>query len=96
MYMRIVKASPRAGQIDELARRWEAFIGARLKEQPGFRHGHFGGDRTGNATAAVSVWDAKPDEAAMAAMVAEFRQQIADIAGDNPPVIEEYEVLVEV
>ena len=96
MYLRIVKASPQAGQVEELARRWQGFIGARLKQQPGFRHAYFGGGQAGSTTAAVSLWDARPDEAATAAMMTEFRQQIADIAGDTPPVIEEYEVLAEV
>ena len=42
MYMRIVRAQPPASQADELARNWQAFWPERLRDQPGFRHAHFG------------------------------------------------------
>jgi hypothetical protein len=76
-------------------RRWEAFFGARFKQEPGVRHAYVGYDRGANAFLTVTVWDAKPDEAAIAAIAAEFRPQVADLMED-PPVFEEYEVLAEV
>ena len=94
MYIRIVRAQTRPGQVEELARRWQGFIGPRIRATPGFRHAHFGADRAANTTVAVSVWDDRPEEAALEPMVREFRGQVADLAA-GAPAIEEYEVLAE-
>jgi heme-degrading monooxygenase HmoA len=96
MLIRIVKATPQPGQIDELARRWESFIGVRLKEMPGFRRAYFTADRGANATAAISVWDAPPDPATVGQMMQEFRERVSDLVGGTSPTVEEYDVLVEV
>ncbi len=92
MYIRIVRAQTKPGQVEELATRWHGFIGARMASMPGFRHAHFGADRTANTTVAISMWDDRPDSAALEPMVREFREQVADISG-GAPVVEEYEVL---
>jgi hypothetical protein len=47
MYLRIVKWTTQPGQVDEFARRWEVFSRSHLTGMPGFRHGHFAGDRRG-------------------------------------------------
>ena len=94
MYIRIVRAQTHPGQVEELARRWQGFIGPRLAGVPGFRHAHFGADRATNATVAVSVWDGRPDAAALEPMVQEFRGRVADLSA-GVPVIEEYEVLAD-
>ena len=94
MYIRIVRAQTKPGQVEELASRWHGFIGARMAGMTGFRHAHFGADRTANTTVAISVWDDRPDPAAMEPMVREFREQVADLSAGTP-VIEEYEVLAE-
>src|SRR6266545_2539250 len=43
MYLRIVKGVVQAGQIEELAKRWEANVGARITQQPGFHYAYFVG-----------------------------------------------------
>ena len=94
MYIRIVRAQTGPGQAEELATRWEGFIGARMRGMAGFRHAHFGADRAANTTVAISVWDDRPDAAALEPMVRAFREQVADLSA-GAPVIEEYEVLAE-
>ena len=93
MYIRIVRAQPKPGQVDELARRWKEFIAPRLVGVPGFRHGYFSGDRDANRAAGVTIWDEKPGAAAEQAMQ-EFRQHVQDIVA-GPPTIEDNEVLAE-
>ena len=63
MYMRIVRARPPEGQADEIAKRWAAFWPDKLREQPGFRHAHFGIDRATGAVSGVTVFDEQPDDA---------------------------------
>ena len=95
MYMRIVRGQVQPGQLDEMSRRWQDGIGARLSSEPGFRHGYFAGDRATNTTLGVTVWDQKPDEESMTQRMNNFRSQIQDILA-GPPTVEEYEVLNEV
>jgi quinol monooxygenase YgiN len=94
MYVRIVRPQLRPGQVDELAKRWEAFIAPRLREAPGFQHAYFSGNREQNTIAGVTVWDQRPPEVMQQAMQ-EFQAQVQDIM-TGPPTIEDYEVLVEV
>ena len=93
MYIRIVHGQPKPGQVDETARRWKEFLAPQLRSIPGFRHGYFTGDREANRVAGVTIWDAKPGEAADEAMRG-FRNQVQDITA-GPPVIEDNEVLAE-
>jgi heme-degrading monooxygenase HmoA len=95
MYLRIVKGEVQAGQTDEMAKRWEANVGARIKQLPGFRHAYFVGNRETNAVTGVTLWDTLPDRAALGQAMQEFQSKIADIA-TGPPTIEDYEVLVEI
>ena len=94
MYLRIVKGEVQAGQIEEMAKRWEANVGARLKQLPGFHHAYFVGNRETNAVTGVTLWDTPPDVAALGQVMQEFRSKVADIS-TGPPTIEDYEVLVE-
>jgi heme-degrading monooxygenase HmoA len=95
MYLRIVKGAVQAGQIQEMAKRWEANVGARIKQQPGFHHAYFVGNRETNAVTGVTLWDTLPDVAALGEVMKEFRDKVADIT-TGPPTIEDYEVLVEI
>ena len=92
MYIRIVRAQSHRGQIEELAKWWQALIGPRIKATSGFRHAHSGADRAANPTVAVSVWNQRA--AALEPMVQEFQGRVADLAAEVP-VVEEYEVMAE-
>jgi heme-degrading monooxygenase HmoA len=92
MYMRVVRNALQPGQIDEFTRRWETYFPSRYTAMSGFRHAYLGHDLAGNAILAVTVWDAKPDEAEIATHVAEFRPMVADISS-GPPSFEEYDLV---
>jgi heme-degrading monooxygenase HmoA len=92
MYMRVVRNSLKPGQIDEFARRWNTYFPSRYTVMSGFRQAYLGHDLAGNAILAVTVWDARPDEAEIAGHVAEFRPQVADISS-GPPSFEEYDLV---
>ncbi|MFL5760270.1 MAG: antibiotic biosynthesis monooxygenase family protein [Thermomicrobiales bacterium] len=94
MYARIVKAAVQAGQLDEMATRWEANVGTRMQQAPGFRHAYFVGNRESGAVTGVTLWDTPPDEAALRQVMQEFQPKVADIM-TGPPTVEDYEVLVE-
>ena len=95
MYLRIVRGrTAQAGQIDEMARRWETVVGARISQQPGFRRAYFVGNRETNAVAGVTLWEALPDAETTRRTIEAFREQVADIITGEPSV-EDYEVLVE-
>jgi heme-degrading monooxygenase HmoA len=95
MYLRIVKGAVQAGQIDEMAKRWEANVGARIQQMPGFRHAYFVGNRDTNAVGGVTIWDTPPDVAALGEAMQQFQGKIADIS-TGPPTFDDFEVLVEV
>jgi hypothetical protein len=76
MYMRIVRAQPPQGQADEVARKWEAFWPERLRDQPGFRHAHFGVDRVTGAIAGVTVFDEGPDDVLFERLSQEFQDTL--------------------
>jgi hypothetical protein len=95
MYLRIVKGAVQAGQIEEMAKRWEANVGARITQQPGFHHAYFVGDRETGAVTGVTLWDTLPDEAVMRQAMQEFQAKLADITTGVAPTVETYEVLVE-
>jgi hypothetical protein len=95
MYMRLVRNTLQPGQIEEFTRRWEAYFPDRYTQMPGFQHAHLGFDSGVNAILAVTVWEAKPDEAVIATHVAEFRPLVADISS-GPPAFEEYDLVVDV
>jgi hypothetical protein len=94
MYVRIVRAQAPPGQVEELARRWEAFWGVQMPQVPGFRHAHFAAGPETNATISISVWEQRPDTATMEPLMEQFREQVADISA-GPPVFEEYETLAD-
>jgi len=96
MYMRIVRAHPPEGQADEIAQKWEAFWPEKMRSLPGFRHAHFGIDRATGATAAVTVYDQKPDDALMEGFLREFRDMVGLGGSAQAPEITGYEVVVEV
>ena len=95
MYVRIVRGTAKAGQVEELARRWEGIVAPRLKQAPGFRHAYFTGDRAGTRTVGVTLWDGELDRARAEQLVREFAAQVSDLI-EGPPEIEDHEVLVEV
>jgi heme-degrading monooxygenase HmoA len=95
MYMRIVRAQPPEGQADEIAQKWEAFWPEKMRAQPGFRQSHFGINRATGATAAVTVWDDKPDDALVERLMSEFRATLG-MSGAQAPEATLYEVVVEV
>src|SRR5688572_23731999 len=94
MYVRIVRAQAPPGQVEELARRWEAFWGVQMPQVPGFRHAHFAAGPETNATISISVWEQRPDAATMEPLMEQFREQVADISA-GPPAFEEYETLAD-
>jgi len=94
MYVRIVRAQAPPGQVEEVARRWQAFWGTQMPQIPGFRHAHFAAGPETNATISISVWDQRPDAATMEPLMEQFRTQVADISA-GPPVFEEYETLAD-
>ena len=95
MYMRIVRAHPPQGQADELARRWLAFWPERLRTQPGFRHAHFGIDRSTGATAGVTVFAERPDDALFERLSGEFRSTLGEAGPAQPPEITVFEIAAE-
>jgi len=95
MYVRIVRGQAPAGQMQEFARRWQAFWGTEMPQVPGFRHAHFATGPETNATVSISVWDQRPDQATMESLMAQFRTQVAEMSA-GPPTIEEYETLADV
>jgi hypothetical protein len=94
MYVRIVRGQAPPGQVEELARRWEAFWGVQMPQIPGFRHAHFAAGPETNATISISVWEQRPDAATMEPLMEQFREQVADISA-GPPTFEEYETLAD-
>lgn len=94
MYVRIIRCRTRPGQVEELVRRWRAFIVPQLRDAPGFRRVAFGGDRDAHAVAAVSFWDTQPDAGLLDRAMHDFMlQERALLRGQ--PTIEGYEVLAE-
>jgi hypothetical protein len=96
MYMRIVRAQPPAGQTDALAQKWEAFWPERLRAQPGFRHSHFGIDRTTGAIAAVTVFDDMPDDALFERLSREFGETLGQAGPAQSRESTVYEIATEV
>jgi heme-degrading monooxygenase HmoA len=94
MYIRIVRGQAQPGQVEELARRWQAFWGAQMPQVPGFRHAHFAAGREANAIVSISVWDSRPDHATMEPLMQQFQGQVTDVSA-GPPAIEEYETLAD-
>jgi Antibiotic biosynthesis monooxygenase len=96
MYMRIVRAQPPQGQAEEVARRWAAFMPERLRAQPGFQHAHFGIDRETGETAAVTVFDERPDDAMLQRLMSEFRDSLGQAGPAQAPEVTLYEIVTEV
>jgi hypothetical protein len=94
MYIRIVRGKAPPGQVEDVARRWEAFWGTQLPQIPGFRHAHFAAGPETDATVAITVWEQRPDAALMEPLMEQFRELLADIS-PGPPMIEEYETLAD-
>jgi len=94
MYVRIVRAQAPPGQVEEVARRWQAFWGTQMPQIPGFRHAHFAAGPETNETISISVWEQRPDAAIMEPLAEQFREQMADISA-GPPAFEEYETLAD-
>ena len=94
MYIHLVRVQAPPGQVKELARRWKAFWGTEMPQVPGFRHAHFAASPGTNATVSITVWDQRPDPAAMEPLMEQFRAQAANISA-GPPTIEEYETLAD-
>jgi quinol monooxygenase YgiN len=90
MQMRVVRAQTGAGQVEELAKRWEAFFAPRA--MPGFRRAYLAGNRERNTVVGVTVWDRRPDAATMEATEQAFQEQIRDLMA-GLPTIEDYELL---
>ena len=95
MYIRIVRDKAPPGQIEDVARQWEAFWGAQMPQIPGFRHAHFAAGPETDNTVSISVWEQRPDPAIMEPQMEQFRELMADISA-GPPTFEEYETLVDV
>ena len=96
MYMRIVRVQPPEGQADELARKWNAFWPERLRDQPGFRHAHFGIDRATGAIAGVTVFDDRPDDVLFERLQREFRDTLGQTALAQAPESTLYEIAAEI
>jgi hypothetical protein len=94
MYIRIVRAQAPPGQMEEVARRWQAFWGSQMPQIPGFRHAHFAAGPETDTTVSISVWEQRPDAAIMEPLMEQFREQLADISA-GPPTFEEYETLAD-
>src|SRR5215216_7392193 len=94
MYVRIVRGQAPPGQVEEVARRWQAFWGTQMPQLPGFRHAHFAAGPEPNEPISISVWEQRPDAAIMEPLAEQFREQLADISA-GPPVFEEYETLAD-
>ena len=95
MYVRLVRGQAPPGQMQEFARRWQEFWGTEMPQVPGFRHAHFAAGPETNATLSISVWEQRPDQAAMESLMAQFRTQVAEMSA-GPPIVEEYETLADI
>ncbi len=95
MYMRIVRAQVSPDRAEEVARRWGEFWPERLRSQPGFRHAHFGIDRSTGAIAGVTVFDDKPDDALFEELSGEFRETLGTSAPGQAPEFTVYEIAAE-
>ena len=92
--VRVVRAQTKPGQAAELARRWDAFFGARSPRPPGFRGARLLVDAAGDRTMALTEWDGEPDAALVEATMREFGATVAELVA-GPPAVERYEVAVE-
>jgi heme-degrading monooxygenase HmoA len=90
MDVRIERAQAQPGQVEEVARRWQAFWGTQMPQVPGFRHAHFAPGQEANAILSISVWERRPDQATMEPLMQRFQAQVRDISV-APPIVEEYE-----
>ena len=95
MYMRIVRTQVPEGHADEVVRRWAEFWPERLRVQPGFRHAHFGIDRSTGAIAGVTVFDEKPDDALFERLSGEFRDTLGTSGPRQAPEFILYEIVAE-
>jgi hypothetical protein len=93
MYVRLVHPQPQPGQAAEYARRWEAVLGPRARDIPGFHSAYFVGDPEANKLLAIFIFDEKPGEALDQAMD-DFRQHCSDIT-TGPARREDLELLAE-
>jgi heme-degrading monooxygenase HmoA len=94
MYIHLVRVQVPPGQGKELARRWQAFWGTEMPQMPGFRHAHFVAGPGTNATVSITVWDQRPEQAAMEPLMEQLRAQAANISA-GPFAVEEYETLAD-
>jgi heme-degrading monooxygenase HmoA len=93
--MRVVRAQTKPGQAEELARRWEAYFGARSPRPPGLRGARLLVDAAGDRTMALTEWDGEPDAALVEATMREFGAKVAELV-TGPATVERYEVAVEI
>ena len=96
MYMRIVRARPPDGaDVDEIGRRWSAFWPDKLRTQPGFRHAHFGVDRSTGMINGVQVFDQRPDDTLFKQQSEEFRASLGPAGPAQPPESTVFEIIAE-
>ena len=95
MYIRIVRPQVKPGNAREIARRWEDFVGSRVKERAGFQRGYMAATSDGSSMVAVTLWDELPDEASTRQFQSEIAEHMKDLV-TGPPPMEEYEILAQI
>lgn len=95
MYLRIIRGQTRPGQVAEILRRWQVFIGDRFRTEPGFRRAYFGGSTEVDAVVMVSHWDTPPDADLFNNAVHTFTDQERALLRGRL-TIEDYQILGEV
>jgi hypothetical protein len=94
MDLRIVRGTARPGQVEAVARLWQATVGVKLAELPEFRHAYVGGDPAGTTFSVVTVWDRFPDPAISRQLLQGFESRVQDLIA-GPLAVEELALLVE-
>ena len=95
MFVRIVRPQIKPDQAEEAAKRWEAHLGPKAKNNPNFQRGFFAANADRTAIAAVTLWDQIPDEEMTRQMQAEIAAQMEGLMS-GPPTTEDFEVLAQI
>lgn len=95
MYARNITTQASPDRLDEVIQLWRESVGQSAKQQKGFKKAYLLVDRSTGKSRVVGLWETEADLQASA----EWNQeQVAKFASlfTAPPIVEQYEVAVEV
>lgn len=96
MYVSLVTATVKPGQVDEAIRIWQEQVMPTVKQIPGIKAGRFLVDRSTNTAVSSATYDTEA-EAQAAGASPEYRQAVSSLLSviTAPPQRAIYEVVVE-